>query len=400
MEYVVQGNSELVILNYETKEPVLYLPEAHLTHIDIEGDYRTTSGGTQGLDLLGWNRAAGDTFVIYTPLLSMKLLELSSGSQLQVNNNQLTTEVEQIEINNSATFETTYPPESIKVYQLNQSGYSILSKLVVDNIDEATVTLSSTTDGWLLVIYETISNIEELAIGKFINKGFFTIIGEVDIYNRNDATKEQLKFEFPKVNIVNSFNVKVLNNIDTGQVFTMQCQALVEDSIDKSLIRIIKRIDIEEPEVIDEWSDPVILYSYGDKVENWYLTASEEGAYAQYESDHILIGDKGYANFRLDYQPETEEEFTFYPPFIPSNTYTKLTMIYDSSGGASTSILFILDPVSLDMLHMIELDLSTGVQTVTIDLFDGIESPTVDFTISILAYSNRELKIYEIKLHN
>jgi len=241
LEYVAQNATELVILDYATQEPVLYLPEAHLANLDVAGDYKLTSGGQQGLDILGWNRASGNSFVIYTPLLSMKFLELSTGSTLKNKTNDTITEIEQIEVDNTDEFETSYPIESIKVYQLNQSGRNILSKLTVESFDDTIVTLASATDGWLLIVYETISNTQELLIGKFQNKGFFSLLGEIDVYNRNDAIQEKLKFNFPKIDIINSFNVEILNNTDTNQMFAIQCQALVEESIDKSLIRIIKR---------------------------------------------------------------------------------------------------------------------------------------------------------------
>lgn len=141
------------------------------------------------------------------------------------------------------------------------------------------------------------------------------------------------------------------------------------------------------------------MYSYGEYEENWFLTIFDEGSYASFEEDHIIIGDKGYCNFRFKYQPEEEEEFIFYPPFIPSHTYTKMTITYDASGAAS-SALAIIDMATLDMINYKDLDLTEGEGTETIDLFDEVEDPGLDFSIAILAYSNRELKIYEIILHN
>jgi hypothetical protein len=81
----------------------------------------------------------------------------------------------------------------------------------------------------------------------------------------------------------------------------------------------------------------VTLYSYGNKSEDWYLTAYDEGSYVSHESNHIVVGNKGYAVFRIEYRPGEEEEFAFYPPLIPGDKYTKVTITYEASGISSSN---------------------------------------------------------------
>jgi len=243
LEYSIQGDSQIVIMEYQTKKPLLYLPEGHMTHIEIENDARVSSGGEQGLSLLGWNRNASDGFIVYTPLFSMKFLELASGTVLEDASGNIT-EIETVEMNSNKTVSLNYNIDITKpyyVYQLNSSGRNMTNLLEIDNVVDNVITLKNNASNWVLVVYQTIGNIERLDIGKFINKGFYSMSGTTEVYNRNDSSKELLYFEFPKISIEHSFNIKILNNTDTGQVFSMRCQALVEESINKSLIRIIKR---------------------------------------------------------------------------------------------------------------------------------------------------------------
>lgn len=250
MEYAIKGKTRVVFLDYQTKTPILYLPNVFMGHVEVEGVHRTTSGGEQGLDFLGWNRNAGDSFILYTSLFSMKFLEMTAGSLLE-EKQEIIKEIQHFELNEATDeIELDYTPLKIEktfVYQLNSSGRYIEKQININTISDNNLTLEENVDHSVVVIYDTLANVEKVDIGKFLNKGFISIVGDTDIYNRDTGEKEKLYFEFPKININNSFNVKMLNSDEQmNQMFTMECQALVEEKIGKSLVRIIKRIDEEE----------------------------------------------------------------------------------------------------------------------------------------------------------
>lgn len=243
-EYLIQGYSQISILEYTTKKPILYFPEAHVANMKIESSSRIGSGGQQGLDLIGWNSQADGQFLILSPIFSMKFLEIAAGSEIK-EQSHIYMEMETHLIENNTIALTNVPVENteIKVYQLNSSGKLILNEISIDNVDSNIVELTGEHSNWALILYYVQDNVELLDIGKFVNKGYYSIIGNFEIYNNISAEKELLKFEFPKVLINNSFNVKVLNNRNPEEVYILQCQALLEETINKSLLRIIRRIE-------------------------------------------------------------------------------------------------------------------------------------------------------------
>jgi len=96
---------------------------------------------------------------------------------------------------------------------------------------------------------------------------------------------------------------------------------------------------------------------------------------------------------------EEEEEFIFYPPLIPGDKYTKVTIIYEASG-ISSSALAVIDS-DANLISYMDLELVVGETTFTGNLLaEGIEIPTEDIGVAFLAYADKELKIYEVILHN
>jgi hypothetical protein len=242
MEYVIQGYSQVTILEHTTKTPVLFFPEAYFTNIQLESKNKIGSGGQQGLDLIGWGTESEGKFLIYSPIFSMKFLELMSGSDLKnMEYSFIETELQEIN-NNTITLLNLPDTESdIEVYQLNSSGKQIMGQIIISNIDGKEILLDGNSDGWALIIYRIKEEVEIIDVGKIINKGYYSIVGNVQIYDNISAESQLLRFEFPKVIINNNFNIKVLNSRNPEEIFTLHCHALVEEKIDKSLLRIIKR---------------------------------------------------------------------------------------------------------------------------------------------------------------
>jgi len=243
-EYLIQGYSQISILEYVTKKPVLYFPEAHVANIQVESNSRIGSGGKQNLDLIGWNTEGDGQFVILSPIFSMKFLEIAAGSEIK-ERSHIFMEMETQMIENNEIILVNIPAENkeIKVYQLNSSGKLILDEIDIANINENTLELNGNHSGWALIFYYIEDTVELLDIGKFVNKGYYSVIGNFEIYNNVSAEKEILRFEFPKVLINNSFNVKLMNNRNPEEVYMLQCQALLEEEINKSLLRIIRRVE-------------------------------------------------------------------------------------------------------------------------------------------------------------
>lgn len=247
MEFGIHGNASILLLEASTSTPVLYLPEVLFSNIHLEGVYTKASGGEQNMQLLGWNDSAAADFLINTPVFSMKFLELAAGSSLQTTTEPIY-QIDILELDTENKAELNFQPLATKpffVFELNVSG-----RQVVDNIVEADFTLNDqeiTIDkdiagDWILVYYYYTSEIEKVKIGKFINQGYFKILGQTIIYNQDTGEEEVLKFEFPRVNIRHQFNINMLNANNPEQVFTMFCTAIADDSKDKMLAKIFKPI--------------------------------------------------------------------------------------------------------------------------------------------------------------
>ncbi len=241
MEYTVQGYSQITILEYISRQPVLFFPEAHFASLGIQGAAVDEGGGKQNLDLIAWNEGNKGQFILYTATFSMKFLEVAAGSDLQ-EKEEFFTRTETIEIeDNTITLEDTPNTDNLlKIYKLEADGKAINSELTIDSISDNIITLSGSNSGWVLVVYETSINAEVLNIGKSINKGYYTIIGSSTLYSKEEEQSE-LYFEFPKVSIRNNFDIKALNSGDLESYYTLTCEALADEKFNRSLLRIIKR---------------------------------------------------------------------------------------------------------------------------------------------------------------
>ena len=242
MEHSIQGYSQVTILEYVNKTPILFFPQAFFTSIDMKGESRIGSGGQQGLDLIGWNTENNGTFLIHTPMFTMKLLEVIAGTKVkEINESFMEVEVSEIDNNTITLLNTPFRADLMQIYQLDSTGKFISNSIAIGSVDDTVVTLNGNYDGWALVTYYIQEEIDLLEIGKFNDEGYYTIIGSLEMYNKLTTITETLRFEFPKVIINNSFDIKTLNNRNPDEVFTLNCQALIEDKMNKSLLRIIKR---------------------------------------------------------------------------------------------------------------------------------------------------------------
>jgi hypothetical protein len=239
MEHGIRGFSDVVISKYKDREPVLYLSEVVFTNIVTEGDYKVASGGQDGFDLLGWNTSSKSQFIIKTPVFSMNFLEMSAGGELQ-KQETLIHEVETIELDDTDTFDLSYLPvltEVFKIYLMDKTSRIIVQEIEMKEIDEKTITLKSSYNNWIMIIYTYEKEAEIVNIGKFINKGFYTLYGKTTLTSLSTSSESVLYFHFPKVEIIHSFDLKMLNSSSPNQFFNIHCNAIKEDG---SLVRLIK----------------------------------------------------------------------------------------------------------------------------------------------------------------
>ncbi len=241
MEYTVQGYSQVTVLEYLSRKPVLFFPEAHFANVGIEGTAVVGSGGQQSLDLIAWNDGNKGKFILYSPTFSMKFLELAAGSDLQEKTESFT-KSETIEIQSNTIVLNDIPDigKLLKIYKLEADGKTINSELTINTIDDNTITLMGNNDGWVLVVYEVSISAEIIDIGKSVNKGYYSVLGTSVLYSKEED-KEELYFEFPKVSIHNNFDIKTLNARNPDSYFVLTCEALADEKFNKSLLRIIKR---------------------------------------------------------------------------------------------------------------------------------------------------------------
>jgi hypothetical protein len=243
LEYVIQGCADIVIKNYKTQLPILYLPEAFLSNVHSEGEYKTSVGGKQGMNLLGWNTENNSTFIIQTPVVTMQILEMTAGGSRTTQNRAVNT-MERIEGMGSNIITLSHSPidiPSIQVFRLSQSGHTIATSLEIDSLDENELTLTTSENDWILVLYSFNGEVDEINIGKFQNGGYCIIEGITNIYNENTGVSEPLYFKFPKVDITPSFNIKMLNSKNPDYLFHIYCNALKEGD---TLLTVFKAEEI------------------------------------------------------------------------------------------------------------------------------------------------------------
>jgi len=247
MEFGIHGNANLVLLDH-TSKPVLFLPQVLFSNIDFQGAYVDASGGQQNMQLMGWSESATANFAIHTPIFSMRLLEIASGSLLnRVSQTVHSIDIIELDLENKGKLD--FLPLDNKpffVFELNPSGKQVASEIQSDDysMDDKEITITKQLAGdWILVYYYYTSEVDMVEIGKFMNKGYFTIVGETVVHNKETGEEVLLKFEFPKVSIKNHFDLDMLNANNPDQVFIIVCSAVVEGSKDKVLARIFTPID-------------------------------------------------------------------------------------------------------------------------------------------------------------
>ncbi|MFA6711176.1 MAG: hypothetical protein WCS33_00470 [Candidatus Caldatribacteriota bacterium] len=245
MEFGIRGASNVLLSKYGNKEPILFLPEITFTDINLEGEFVPSKGGQQGMNLIAWNENAEATFRIRTPIFSMEFLEITAGSEL-VTKETFIHEIQVLQLDEDNKAKLKSSPSNkrpIFVFELNVSGRQITNKITEKNYvidgDEITVTTSLTGD-WILVYYYHKTSIQIVEIGKFVNMGYLSLLGETEIYNQDSGNTEFLKFDFPKIEIRQQFNLQMLNATNPDQFFFMDCVALIENPEDKVLLRLMK----------------------------------------------------------------------------------------------------------------------------------------------------------------
>ena len=247
--YGVHNVGNVLILEYMTKKPVLYLPEVTFSGIDLENEFKHESGGHQGMSLIGWNAAPDAKFTIQTPVLSMKFLELAAAGDIE-SNTSLLHEVEVLDLDSNHAAKLSFEPSQsnpIYVFAVDTSGRQILQEITVYSLSTDNgkhyITLSNpVASGLIMIFYYTTDTADVLNLGPEVNKGYYTLIGETGIYNEQTANEEQLKFQFPKVQIIQSFNLKMLNAKSPNQMFAIICHAL-KDEKEKVLFKLMKRVE-------------------------------------------------------------------------------------------------------------------------------------------------------------
>ncbi len=243
MEFGVQGLSNVMLLDYVTKSPILFLKEVLFTNIGLVGDLVKQKGGEQGLNLMAWNNKSDATFTIHTPIFSMKFLEVSAGADFY-QKEQIVAEVELLEVEDDKATLKYEPIESKEffIYEMDKSARNMLDQVIDYDLDGQDIILeTSISNEWILVFYYHKDQYNINNIGKFINRGFYTLVGTATLYNQNEAKEEELKFEFPKVQINQQFNLQMLNSKNPNQIFSIECTALIESTNDKTLLRLMTR---------------------------------------------------------------------------------------------------------------------------------------------------------------
>lgn len=230
-EYALKGFADILIVNYQTGEPVIFLPEALFSNIIEDGSkYTDSAGGERGLSLLGWNVSPDMKFAVQVPYFSPKFIELASGGKMGIDSNVHA--IERIEVNNNE-LELSHTPNNLNkyVYQLNKSGKTLLNNVVDYTIEDNVITLTQENmSGYFLIFYFYNISINYINI-EFKDKPFFTVYGKASLYNEVDSVETELKFIIPKVQIENIFDLKMLNSpASPGTRYTLLCHALREDN--------------------------------------------------------------------------------------------------------------------------------------------------------------------------
>lgn len=245
MEFGIRGASNVLLLSLATNEPVMFLPQITFSHLNMEGNFVPSTGGRQGMNLVAWNENSQANFRIRTPIFSMKFLKISSGSSLS-NKEIFVHEIESLEIDEDNKVKLKFIPSDKKsffIFELNVSGQQIVKKLLETDysIDEDVITITaSLASDWVLVYYYHKTLLEIVEIGKSVNSGYYSLIGETTIYNQNTTEEELLKFQFPKIEIQYQFDLQMLNAENPDQFFAMDCAALVDNPEDMILLRLMK----------------------------------------------------------------------------------------------------------------------------------------------------------------
>jgi hypothetical protein len=243
VEYTIQGYSEITLLKYSDRLPLLYFPEAHLVDASVEMREFMSRGGQQHLPLSGWSTMADGNFILYSPSFSMKFLEVIAGSDL-VEGKDYVERVERVEIVNNELIlsETPTLDMSITINHLDSSGKIIGELLSMDSIEGNTIVLSGQYDGWALIAYYIHETVQKIDIGNVVNKGYYTVIGKAELYQNNSTIdNEFLYFEIPKIIINHSFSINILNSRNPEQVFGLNCTAMKDAGINGNLLRLTKR---------------------------------------------------------------------------------------------------------------------------------------------------------------
>lgn len=242
MEYLIKNMANILLLDYETKEPLLFIPEALFSNINLSGELKSSRGGTEGLTLISWNSGASVSFLLQTPILSMEFLEISTKGKLN-KGKFLTHEIEVIELDSEGRGELKYTPseeKDIYIFSLDKSGRFIKKPIFHYDLEENILKDLQPKADWFLVFYYHKAFCQKLDIGKTMMSGYYSIIGNVNIYNKETSETEVFKFEFPKINIEQLIDLNLLNSSNPNQRFNLQCQALVENEKDKVLLRLVK----------------------------------------------------------------------------------------------------------------------------------------------------------------
>lgn len=247
MEFGIRGTSNVLISRLSDEDPIIFLPNVSFSGIHVEGEFVSSRGGEGGMNLIAWNENVKADFRLTTPIFSMNFLSITTGSTLNVKEG-LIHETEILECDEENKIKLKSIPSDKKplfIFELDKSGRQIVNKISKENFEQdgdIIEILVSLAGDWVLVYYYHKTTIEQLQIGKPENLGYCSLVGDTIIYNRNTAESESLKFEFPKIEIKNQFDLNILNADNPNQYFVMDCSAVVKDSKDKVLLRMAKTV--------------------------------------------------------------------------------------------------------------------------------------------------------------
>ncbi len=248
-EFLLQSSSNCILIDKKTNEPVLYIPQANFSQIAIDKNYVAAKGGRQQFPrIIGWDYSGDGSFIVTSSSFSLAFLEVAAGGLKRIEEDfyyNMETYTPQGYDNPKKLEREQIDEDSIKVYWLNSSGKQISGICNDYSFDpyENELTIDNPILGHdVLVFYQNKANIESLYFGNFKKDNVYSLVGNFEIYNENTSEKEILFFEFPKIQILHTLDLRILNSDNPDQVYGIKCQAFV-DTQKGVILKLMRRVE-------------------------------------------------------------------------------------------------------------------------------------------------------------